>query len=233
MAERRGRHRAPRARSDRLLLASLALVLAGGILLGWASLRSEEQEQVARRDDRVAAGRLDRDAERIEAALSTGATLAKGEVGVLRIPRFDQGGRAFAAPVIAGWDDADLARGVGLSSQSVRPGERGNVVIAGHRVTHGSPFADFHELQVGDTVELRVRDRVITYRLISSGTRYRVPDTTRWPTYPTPTPAGRPTRVSGRFLTLVTCAETFHTELRNVAVAVQVGERDVPATRSG
>lgn len=213
------------------MAAALALVLAGGGLLGWSQLRGEREARVAAVEDRAAARGLDRTVEHIEAAWAQGRDA--DAVGILRIPRFDRAGRAYSAPVVEGWGDADLARGVGLYADGARPGQPGNVVLAGHRVTHGSPFAAFPTLRVGDTVELRTARTITTYRLVSSGTQYRVPDTTRWPTYATPGPDQRPGRVTGRFLTLVTCAETFHTVMRNVAVAVQVGSRPVDDVTAG
>ncbi|RNL60370.1 class E sortase [Nocardioides marmoriginsengisoli] len=223
---RPGAHRAARPRRRRLLVAGLTLTFAGAGLVGYDQLGTAREAAAAVVDDNTASTELQKSVRRIEESWERG--LAPGEVGVLRIPRFDTGGKEFAAPIVQGWDEDDLARGIGQYDGGARPGEAGNVVLAGHRVTHGSPFAPFPSLRVGDLVEIETATRVVTYRLITDGTRYRVPDTTVWPTWSTPDPdlsANRPTKK--HYLTLVTCAETFHTDLRNVAIGIEVRARPV------
>jgi sortase A len=63
---------------------------------------------------------------------STGAPFA-----LLRIPKF---GTDWQKPIVQGVDKDDLASGVGHYPQTQLPGRPGNFAIAGHRVTHGSPF---------------------------------------------------------------------------------------------
>ena len=47
-------------------------------------------------------------------------------------------------------------------------GQPGNFAIAGHRVTHGSPFRKLLELRKGDEVIVETGDAVYTYELDGS-----------------------------------------------------------------
>ena len=67
-------------------------------------------------------------------------------VAVLEVPRLRQ--RRF---VLDGASGRTLAFGPGLSPGARRPGERGRVVVSGHRDTH---FAFLRQLEVGDRVWL-------------------------------------------------------------------------------
>ena len=59
-------------------------------------------------------------------------------------------------------------RGVGHYSSTAHPGQIGNFAIAGHRVTHGQPFARLLELSKGDQVMVETRDAIYTYVLDDS-----------------------------------------------------------------
>lgn len=65
------------------------------------------------------------------------------------------------------------------------PGTVGNVVVAGHRVTHGAPFRHIDRLQPGDPVVFTVGGRRSTYRVI--GHDVVTPDAMHI-VAPTPTP---------------------------------------------
>jgi sortase A len=55
------------------------------------------------------------------------------------------------------------------------PGQLGNVVVAGHRVTHSRPFHDLDQLQPGDPLVFTMNDgRVWTY--VHTGTEIVTPD---------------------------------------------------------
>ena len=58
-----------------------------------------------------------------------------------------------------------LAKGPGHWPGSAMPGEVGNVVVAGHRVTHSRPFRNIHQLVVGDEVVFEVSGRRHVYRV--------------------------------------------------------------------
>lgn len=67
--------------------------------------------------------------------------------------------------VVEGVGRPQLRAGPGLYPISPLPGHRGNVAIAGHRTTHGSPFAALDQLQPGDPIVLETVDGVFTYRV--------------------------------------------------------------------
>ena len=56
--------------------------------------------------------------------------------------------------VVSGTDTDDLDKGPGHYLGTAMPGQAGNVVIAGHRTTHGAPFNRLAELAVGDPIYL-------------------------------------------------------------------------------
>jgi sortase A len=144
---------------------------------------------------------------------------AHGERGpataILKIPRF---GDSWEVPVVEGTDSDALSRGIGWDPDSAKPGEIGNFVIAGHRATHGQPFRDFPELRAGDLVQVELQAATYTYRLRGSGTDIRVPFTEPWPLWPVPAPGAETRQPKRAVITLVTCAEIFHTEDRNVVI---------------
>ncbi|HET6561341.1 MAG TPA: sortase [Marmoricola sp.] len=137
---------------------------------------------------------------------------------VVRIPRF---GAEFQVPLVEGTTPDTLASGgLGRLEGTARPGGRGNLVLAGHRVTHGEPLRRMPELVPGDRVVIEQADRVDTYVLDTGGADLVVPFTDTWVADARPEPpADVAARPSGhpRLLTLVTCAELFHTDDRLVA----------------
>jgi len=67
--------------------------------------------------------------------------------------------------VVEGVDLGALSRGVGHWPGTAEPGQTGNMVIAGHRTTHGAPFRRLDELTVGDDVGIGASGQVVTYRV--------------------------------------------------------------------
>jgi sortase A len=94
--------------------------------------------------------------ERIDAFLAAGGGQAE-PLGVLRIPRV-----GIEAPLYDGTDDATLDRGVGRIDGTARPGERGNLGIAGHR---DGFFRGLKDLACGDRIELATVSRSSAYRV--------------------------------------------------------------------
>lgn len=141
-------------------------------------------------------------------------------VGLVRIPRF---GAEYNMPVLTGFDDATLARSVGHYPDGAMPGEVGNFVLAGHRVTHGEPFRGFMELRAGDQVIVETKDEIFTYVLRGDGNDIEVDFRTSWPLAPVPDPDNPGAEPTERLLTLVTCSELFHTDARSVVVGELVG----------
>jgi len=90
------------------------------------------------------------------------------------------------------------------------PGKAGNVVIAGHRVTHTRPFRNIDQLVQGDEVILTVQGEQSTYRVSSSFVV--TPDRTDIAN-PTPTPT----------LTMFACHPPGSARFRYVVTADLVG----------
>jgi sortase A len=76
-------------------------------------------------------------------------------VAVLRIPRID-----LEVPVLATAGDLSLNRAIGLIAGTSRPGEDGNIGIAGHR---DGFFRRLKDAEVGDSIELTTPTEVYPY----------------------------------------------------------------------
>jgi sortase A len=158
-------------------------------------------------------------------------------IGVLRVPRF---GADYEVPILPGGDLVEpkgresLTRGVAWYEPGAKPGEVGNFVVAGHRVTNGEPFKDFPKLKAGDKVRVETREAEYTYVLRNGGTDIIVPFTVSWPLWDVPDlnqPDAEPTE---RLMTLVTCSELFHTDDRSVVIAeLEKTDRGEPAPVKG
>jgi sortase A len=112
------------------------------------------------------------------------ALIAGGSMGEIQIPRL-----GLTAVVIEGDSGAILQRAVGHLAGTARPGESGNVVLAGHRDTF---FRPLKWVRVGDLIMLSTRNGDFEYRVESTAV---VP--------PTDVQVLEPT--GGRTLTLITC----------------------------
>jgi sortase A len=78
-------------------------------------------------------------------------------VGRIEIPRLK-----FSAVIFEGTDDQTLERGVGHLAGSATPGERGNLVLAGHRDTFFRPLKNIRE---GDEIDVTGPEGVSRYRV--------------------------------------------------------------------
>jgi len=67
--------------------------------------------------------------------------------------------------VVEGTGADELRTGPGHYADTVLPGQRGTVAIAGHRTTYGAPFRDVDDLERGDPIELRMPYGRFTYRV--------------------------------------------------------------------
>ncbi|MEJ7727390.1 MAG: class E sortase, partial [Actinomycetes bacterium] len=110
-------------------------------------------------------------------------------VAILRIPRF---GPSYAWAVVEGIDEDNLTRGPGHYPETALPGEVGNFAVAGHRATHGEPFAQFEELETGDPVVVETATQWYTYEIVDDGIRYPVPISSGWALDPNPLDLGNP-----------------------------------------
>lgn len=123
-------------------------------------------------------------------------------------------------PVLEGTDDDVLARGIGHYAKTADPGKVGNFAVAGHRITHGEPFAHLLELKKGDQVVVETRSAVYTYEIGTSPRKLTVNDTEGWVLDPVPgTEGADPTEA---LITLTTCQDLFHSSDRSVGFGALV-----------
>jgi sortase A len=80
-----------------------------------------------------------------------------GAMAVLTVPRFN-----IRVPVVEGTDEFALNRGVGWIAGTARPGERGNVGIAGHR---DGFFRALKDIGKGDEIGIETLDGFSRYRV--------------------------------------------------------------------
>ena len=78
-------------------------------------------------------------------------------LAILRIPTL-----ALQVPLLEGTDDLVLNRGVGRIIGTARPGELGNIGVAGHR---DGFFRGLKDLNQGDLIELETLTLTDTYRI--------------------------------------------------------------------
>ena len=104
------------------------------------------------------------------------------EIGVIEIPKI-----GLRHTLYHGISLRNIDMGPSHWPGSALPGETGNVVIAGHRVTHSRPFRNIHQLVVGDLVHFEVAGVRTTYAVTGSEV---VPPTAMHIVDQTPTPTG-------------------------------------------
>jgi sortase A len=144
-----------------LITAGLVLLLFAAYQLVWTNVEAERAQGKV-------ADALRESWERPPATPSSGSE-AQPEpepyrtgqgMAFLHIPRLGEG---WTVPVVEGVGQGELERGVGHYPDTVRAGEGGNFAVAGHRATHGEPFADLDRVRRGDRVVAETRDRWYTY----------------------------------------------------------------------
>jgi len=86
-------------------------------------------------------------------------SLPPDSTAVLEIPSL-----GLKLDVLYGVSDEVLKQGIGFYPQSNHP-STGNVCIAGHRNTHGSPFWHLDKLMPGDSIILYMGDTVYNYQV--------------------------------------------------------------------
>jgi sortase A len=75
--------------------------------------------------------------------------------------------------------------GVGQWPGTPRPGQRGNIVLGGHRTAATRPFLDIDKLRSGDIIELHSKGQVHKYKVTG---HLIVKPTAIWITDPTSAP---------------------------------------------
>ena len=205
----------PRRRVSPLTLLGIALLVAGLTCLGWVgyqyfgtNLVSEhafDTETQQLRDQWNTDSKSDPDGKKQPSAIPGDA------IALLRIPAF---GSDFEVPILNGTELSILAKGVGHYSSTAAPGQIGNFALAGHRVTHGQPFARLLDLKRGDQIVVETRQAVYTYVLDDSPRSLTVRDTDTWVIDPVPgQPGAKPTQP---LITLTTCQDLFRSEDRSI-----------------
>lgn len=132
-------------------------------------------------------------------------------MAIIRIPRF---GSSYEKPILVGTSDYSLGRGVAWYDGTARPGQIGNFALAGHRITHGEPFARLLELQAGDQVIVETRDYLYTYVIDTPPSKLTVTDVDTWVL--DPVPGKKDVVPSQALITLTTCQDLFHSPDRAV-----------------
>jgi sortase A len=121
--------------------------------------------------------------------------------------------------VVSGTATADLAKGPGHYTGTAMPGQAGNVVIAGHRTTHGAPFNRLGDIVVGDKIILTTLSGVnLTY--VVSQTPFPV----------SPSDVTVLNDFGDDRITLTTCNPEFSAAQRLIVVAKLVQNGPAPLT---
>lgn len=92
-----------------------------------------------------------------------GSTEPRLEIGSIEIPRL-----ALTRLMFEGIRLATLDNGPGHWPGTAMPGDVGNVVVAGHRVSHNRDFRDIDQLQPGDEVIMSTMSGRHVYRVLST-----------------------------------------------------------------
>ena len=204
-----------------LAVLGLVLLCSGLACLGWLGYQLVGTDVVAAQSYRSEARTLRTQwSEDPAPAPGPGPRTATGsETGslspanaLLRIPKL---GSDYEVPVLEGTGSRVLARGVGHYAGTADAGQIGNFSVAGHRITHGQPFARLLSLDAGDRVVIETRDATYTYVLDTSARDLTVEETAGWVLDPVPGRPGAAPDVAR--ITLTTCQDLFHSPDRSVA----------------
>ena len=203
--------RAAPERAQLLRIAGTALValsLAVALFIAYEFVYTGQLERRSQRallstfQQRLAAGQFD----------APDTPVENGPVAVVRIPAI-----GLEQVVVQGSSPEDLKQGPGHLPSSPLPGEFGNAVVVGHRLTYGGPFADIGRLAEGDTIDVLTGQGHFTYTV--TGVAVVKP--------------GEPDVVgpsSDSRLTLVTSASAFGSDRRAVTATLK-GDPLAVATR--
>jgi sortase A len=139
------------------------------------------------------------------------AMVAGQPFAIMRIPRL---GAGWSSPVLEGVTLPDLAQGVGHYPGTAAPGAIGNFAVAGHRRTHGQPFANLQLLRPGDKVTVETATTLYVYQVDNYPNATIVLPTDVWVLDPVPgKPSVSPTQ---SLITLTTCNPTWNSSHRMI-----------------
>jgi sortase A len=205
----------PLRRISRLTLLGIGLLVAGLACLGWVGYQYIGTNLISERAFEAETERLRTrwsEESQSDPERKKQVSAIPGEaIGLLRVPAF---GADYEIPILNGTDLSILSKGVGHYSSTAAPGQIGNFALAGHRVTHGQPFARLLDLKRGDEVIVETREAIYTYVLDDSPRSLTVRDTDTWVIDPVPgQPDAKPTQP---LITLTTCQDLFRSEDRSI-----------------
>lgn len=128
-------------------------------------------------------------------------------------------GNSNAVPILEGTTDRELARGLGHYPETALPATEGNFAIAGHRATHGEPFAQFPLLAKGDEVTVETLAGKYTYTLVGD---IKVLPEDVWVIDPRPAiSVVESLPADAKLITLTTCDPRWSSEKRWIWFGVQ------------
>jgi len=138
-----------------------------------------------------------------------------GEVfGVLRIPRLGSDYQFLLAGGVSASVTLDPI-GIGHYPDNAMPGQTGNFAIAGHRGSHGAPFADLPSLRIGDAIVVETPDGWYTYRY--RNLEYVRPDGVG---VLLPVPQEPGIEATDRLITMTTCSPRYGSSERAIGYGV-------------
>ena len=132
-------------------------------------------------------------------------------IGTIRIPDI-----GVSWTVVEGVRRVQLNKGAGHMPDTPLPGQPGNAVISGHRTTHGRPFHDLDDLDVGDLIFWDSAVGTHVYQVREQPLVVR--PTALWVTDPR----------EGAWLTLTTCHPKFSARQRLIIFAEMVDGPNAP-----
>ena len=196
-------------------MLGIGLLVAGLACLGWVGFQYFGTNVVSERVFETESEQLRtkwQEQQKTDPQGRDGASVIPGDaIALLRIPAF---GDDYEIPILNGTDLSILSKGVGHYSSTAAPGQIGNFAIAGHRVTHGQPFAKMLTLKKGDEVIVETREAIYTYVIDDSPRRLTVKDSETWVLDPVPgEPDAKPTEA---LITLTTCQDLFRSSDRSI-----------------
>ncbi|WP_110241494.1 class E sortase [Nocardioides gilvus] len=203
-----------RVTAELALTAGFVLLLFAFYLLVWSNQRT-----AAAQDDLLSDFRSQ--SEDADGATSKARPGPGDGVAVMHIPRL---GDDWEWVVVEGTEDSDLRNGPGRFTDSAMPGKMGNFALAGHRATHGEPFAHVDRLEDGDQIVVETAKEWLVYQVAWS--RIVAPTATEVIAPVAGHPGQKPTQ---RTMTLVTCHPRWGSTERLVIGSQLVERRSAAA----
>ena len=162
--------------------ASIALVAAGVVVIGWPFFTNLWQDHLqARLSRQLKSASLAQAYRNNQVAI--GDSLTRIKIPALGVD----------VVVVQGTTPSALQAGAGHYPETPLPCTAGNVAIAGHRTTYGKPFTNLDRLRAGDTIELDTPIGGCTYKVSAA------------PFVVAPTDVSVLAATTARTLTLTTC----------------------------